>query len=335
MKKKILLIAPLFFNYYKEIMTEAESLGYEIDYICDAPSNSNISKAIGRINKNFLKLSTKKYFNNYVIKEIKGKTYDYILLIAGMTFSLTPKMIEIIKNMNPDSKCIMYQWDSESNLSYCTKIHHYFNHIYTFDMNDYLKNTYYKFLPLFYTKSYQKIGLQNKQIYKYDCCYIGTAHPKKYKEITLMSKSIKEKYQSQYIYHYMPSIMKYIYQKVISPEFKSAHLSDLKKEKLSTSQIMEIISDSRCVLDAPQEGQTGLTIRTIECLGAKKKLITTNQDIKKYDFYNPSNILIYSDKIDFNSSFFSEVYSEIDDKIYQKYSLKNWLLTLLKEGGTE
>ena len=53
---------------------------------------------------------------------------------------------------------------------------------------------------------------------------------------------------------------------------------------------MEIFSDSRCILDAPQAGQVGLTIRTIECLGAKRKLVTTNSDIKNYDFYNENNI---------------------------------------------
>ena len=53
--------------------------------------------------------------------------------------------------------------------------------------------------------------------------------------------------------------------------------------KVPASEVMKIFKESRCVLDAPQAGQTGLTIRTIECLGAKRKLITTNKDIVKYD----------------------------------------------------
>ena len=60
MKKKVMLIAPLFFGYYQEMIKELELMGCEVDYICDAPSNSNISKAIGRINKNLIKGSTKK-----------------------------------------------------------------------------------------------------------------------------------------------------------------------------------------------------------------------------------------------------------------------------------
>ena len=52
--KRLLLIAPVFFGYYKDMILEAEELGYHVDYLCDAPSNSNISKALGRINKKLI-----------------------------------------------------------------------------------------------------------------------------------------------------------------------------------------------------------------------------------------------------------------------------------------
>ena len=39
--KRLLLIAPVFFGYYKDMILEpAEELGYHVDYLCDAPSNS-------------------------------------------------------------------------------------------------------------------------------------------------------------------------------------------------------------------------------------------------------------------------------------------------------
>ena len=46
MAKRLLLIAPVFFGYYKDIMEEARSLGFEVDYLCDAPSDSNVSKEV-------------------------------------------------------------------------------------------------------------------------------------------------------------------------------------------------------------------------------------------------------------------------------------------------
>lgn len=65
---------------------------------------------------------------------------------------------------------------------------------------------------------------------------------------------------------------------------------------------MKIISDSKCILDSSQDGQIGLAIWIIEYLGAKRKVITTNADVKNYDFYKEKNVYIY-----------------------KKYSLKSWL----------
>ena len=76
MKEKLLLIAPLFFGYYLDIIDEAEREGYEVTYVCDAPSNSNISKAVGRINKNLI---------NKVIRSIE-KSFSmlfYVFLILS------------------------------------------------------------------------------------------------------------------------------------------------------------------------------------------------------------------------------------------------------------
>ena len=93
---------------------------------------------------------------------------------------------------------------------------------------------------------------------------------------------------------------------------------------------MDIFENSKCILDAPQAGQSGLTIRSIECLGAKRKLITTNEDIKKYDFYNENNILVFNDNLEINNNFFSSPFIEINEDIYTKYSLRKWLETILQ-----
>lgn len=128
----------------------------------------------------------------------------------------------------------------------------------------------------------------------------------------------------------MPSKFKFIYHKLFSPEYKDAKLSDFQLNKLQANEMMDIFENSRCILDAPQAGQSGLTIRTIECLGAKRKLITTNKDIKKYDFYNENNIFVFTDTIDVNSKFFNSPFVDIDESIYMKYSLREWLRTILE-----
>lgn len=329
MDKKLLLIAPLFFDYYKEIIKEAELLGFQVDYICDAPSNSNISKAIGRINKKLLQNSTKKYFNDSVLPKIKGKQYNYVLLVAGMTFAFNSDMMRTVKELNPEAKFVMYQWDSEKNLPHSTAIHQYFDKLYSFDLNDCQQSAKYEFLPLFYTRVYEEIGETQVKSFAYDCSYVGTAHPQKYKDINEMAAQLKTVMPKQFIYHYMPSVLKFAYHKLLAKEFRHAKFNEFKTEKLNANQLMQIIKDSKCILDAPQAGQTGLTIRSIECLGAKRKLITSNPDIKKYDFYDPVNVLVFDGTIDPKSEFFKCNYKEIDEKIYKKYSLREWLKTMV------
>ena len=67
-------------------------------------------------------------------------------------------------------------------------------------------------------------------------------------------------------------------------------------------------------------------MRSIEMLGAERKLITTNAAIKEYDFYNPNNICV----IDRNNpvidkQFLSIPYESVSPELYHKYSLDGWL----------
>lgn len=330
-KKKILFIAPNFFGYYKEVIKELQKCNCEVDYFCDAPSNTNISKALSRLNRNIIKFSMNKYFHKEIIPVISKKKYDYVFIIIGMTFSFFPKMIKEIKEKNKDAKFIMYQWDGEKNISFVNEIHNYFDYIYTFDRGDCEKNKKYSFLPLFYTRNYENVGKRKNVIFEYDVSYIGTAHPQKLLMVNKMSEQLKDIFKRQYIYHYMPSRFKFIYHKLTSKEYKGVKLSDLKLKKVPLEKTMEIFEKSKCIFDAPQKGQTGLTIRTIECLGAKRKIITTNKDIKNYDFYNENNIYIYDGDININAEFFKKDFEEIPKELYEKYSLRNWLKTMIKD----
>lgn len=327
--KKILFIAPTFFGYYKEIIKVLEK-NYEIDYIEDIPNSSNIYKAVSRVKRNWTKILVKRYFTEKIKPLILEKKYDYVFIIIGMTFSLFPEMIEEMKKIQNEAKFIMYQWDGEKNISFVKDIHKYFDDIYTFDRIDAEENNLYKFLPLFYIDKYEKVGKKQRRSYKYDVSYIGTAHPQKIKLINEIAEKLKKIYPLQYIYHYIPSKIKYYYHKILNEEYKDIKFKDLKTKKVSFDKAIEIFEESKCILDAPQKGQNGLTIRTIECLGAKRKLITTNKDIVNYDFYCPENIYVYDESFDFNSVFFKTNYKEIDVNIYEKYSLHNWINEMIK-----
>ena len=83
---------------------------------------------------------------------------------------------------------------------------------------------------------------------------------------------------------------------------------------------------SKAVLDIVQEGQIGLTIRTMETLCLHKKLITNNKDIVNYDFYNKNNIFIIGvDSFDDLKLFINTRVGKVDKKILSKYNFVDWV----------
>ena len=325
---KLLLIMPKFFDYPEVISDELMSMGYEVDYFDDRPSTKGIIKAVIRVNKNLINGYIRKYFNT-IINQIGGKKYNIVLLISGQSLSFSKKMLSELKASQPQATFILYQWDSMRNFPYIGEMHDLFDKMYSFDRTDCSKYAELNFLPLFYSRKYEKLGMKREENFRYDFSFVGTAHPKKYKFIREMSEQLKKVYPKQFIYFFFPSRIAYYYRKLCAPEFKRAKISEFHFVPLKGEQMDKLILNSRCILDSPQAGQHGLTIRVLEALGAKKKLITTNKDVFNYDFYRPENILVYDGKIDLNNIFFVSPYKELDSALYKKYSLRNWLKTML------
>ena len=250
---------------------------------------------------------------------------DVVFLISGQSLSFSENMIAEIKNCQPQARFVLYQWDSQTNFPYIKKIQQYFDKCYSFDKRDIKETPSLKFLPLFYSKVYEEIGRKNNTDFTYDFCFVGTAHPKKYKFINMMSEQLRKVYPEQFIYFFFPSPIVYFYRKVRNKELRHAKYKEFHYTPLKGKEMNDIYESSRCVLDSAQDGQMGLTIRVLEALGAKKKLITTNEDIVNYDFYCPENIYVYNGNIDLENVFFKEDYKELDKEVYEKYSLRSWL----------
>lgn len=325
---KLLLIMPSFFNYPVLICDELKRLGYDVDFFDDRPSTNAWVKAAIRIKKDIIKGYIKKYFK-FVMKTVGKKKYDVVFLISGQSLSFSEDMIKQIKDSQPQARFVLYQWDSQTNFPYIKSMHHYFEAVYSFDKMDVESTPGLRFLPLFYSRNYEDIGKVKKRDYKYDFCFVGTAHPKKYKFINMMSAQLKKVYPRQFIYFFFPSKIVFFYRKIHDKELRKAHMKEFHYVPLVGPEMEEIYKESRCILDSAQAGQIGLTIRVLEALGAKRKLITTNEDVVNYDFYCPENIYVYKGNINLNNPFFREEYKEIEKEIYEKYSLRCWLNEIL------
>ena len=94
---------------------------------------------------------------------------------------------------------------------------------------------------------------------------------------------------------------------------------------------IEEMKKSRVLCDVTQKNQSGLTLRVLEAIFFSKKLITNNLFIEKYDFYNPSNILIYTDHTtrDDIHTFLMKPYEPVDDKVLARYEVTNVLKNIV------
>ena len=324
--KNILYIGPKFFGYEVEIQKTLEELGANVDFYDDRPKNDFLTKVLIRLNlKKFIKSKIDKYYQ-FIYTEIKNKTYDYVFVVAPE--ALDYEKLQEIKKIQKNSIYILYMWDSFENKNSFNTIE-LFDKVITFDDND-AKKYNLEFLALFYIKEYENIKITKQ--YKYDICFTATAHSDRYKIAKNIEAQLLKYDRKMYSFFYLPSKVMYWVRKLFVQKYQYGDIDDFSFSSLSQKEIINKIEQSKVVLDINHPLQYGLTSRSIEALGANKKLITTNKNIKNYNFYNKNNILIISrDNPIVPNKFFEIKYEEPLKNIYEEYSLNNWLLNIFME----
>jgi len=97
-------------------------------------------------------------------------------------------------------------------------------------------------------------------------------------------------------------------------------------KQIPLTQVNDNLFNAQVLLDINRKGQSGLTFRVFESIVLEKKLITTNKDIKNYDFYNSNNILVIDEKEpNIPLSFFNTKYEKIPEIIFKNYILSQWI----------
>jgi hypothetical protein len=98
-------------------------------------------------------------------------------------------------------------------------------------------------------------------------------------------------------------------------------------KSLSEAGVMRWYARARCILDLPNNLQSGYTMRTFEALGAHRKLITTNQRIKEEHFYTPQTVFVTEGGV-FPDKAFLHSPANVSPELEQ-YSLRTWIVRLL------
>lgn len=323
--KNILFFSPAFFNYENIIAEKMRQMGADVDMYDARSVISSLSRALIKLSPVFFRNRTIKYYES-IIEQNKEKKYDYIFIIKC---DMTPDVIlQRLKQIYPDAKLCLYLWDSVANSRGIIKKFKYFDTIHSFDMNDCEKYSELKFRTLFFADQYRKPPVSSN--YKYDISFIGTIHSDRYRIISQIQSIAKKHGLNCYWFLYLQSEFMFYFYKFTKREFRKANKLCFSFEKKSITDIAKVIDESKIVLDIQHPKQSGLTMRTIEMIGMNKKIITTNKNIIKYDFYNPENIAVVDrNDIEISNDFFCKAYCPIPEGIYENYSLKNWILDVL------
>jgi hypothetical protein len=262
-------------------------------------------------------------YYNKILESSSKKKFDYLFVNRGEI--VPPFFLEDFKKIHPECMFIFYTWDSFTNHNHPIKILKYFDRKFTFDSDDAIKFEL-NFRPLFFLDKYRDLKELINLSPKYNLLFLGTAHSDRYKISSAINLWCQNNQLNTFFYYYMHSRLVYFFKKFFDKSFEEFDLKKLSFKSLSLDSILEFYKVSDVILDINHPLQKGLTMRTIESVGAGKKLITTNTEIKKYCFFNPKNIYVIDrNNIKMDKVFFETKYEDIDPGIYEKMSIEGWI----------
>ncbi len=326
--KKILFLAPSFFGYENKIKLKMIEMGAIVDFYDVRSVTSAFEKALLKISPNIFTIKTSKYYDK-ILRENKGKDYDFVFIVKCDMISC--QILDRIRKNYKNAFFCLYLWDSIKNIQGIHAKFKYFDRVLSFDRIDAKNNKGIIFRPLFFLDEYRRTKVcPTENEYQFDLSFLGTIHSDRFAIIKEIRKICDDWGLKFFSFQYLQSGFMYYCYKILKNEFRETSKNDFNYEKLESVNIAEIVDKSKVILDIQHPQQTGLTMRTIEMIGMNKKLITTNQDIKNYDFYDPYNILVIDRKnIKIPKEFFDAEYRPIDEKIYEKYYIESWINDIL------
>jgi hypothetical protein len=215
--------------------------------------------------------------------------YDYITFLADNY----PNIRIIVWYWNPVFRCFDPNLLRKKNIEF-----------WSFDREDCTKYNL-KYNTTFY---FDTILIKNI-IQEKDYLFLGADKGRKESLIQLKNKLIERNVSADFY---------------IVPDKNESNADQIKPVRYN--EYLHMIEKCRGIIDYIQPGQAGLTLRPLEALFFKKKLITNDTRILNEDFYNANNIFVLNhDNWDEILSFTHSCYIDILEEVVEKYDFLNWL----------
>lgn len=306
--RKILMIGIGFYDYEKCIVDRLRERGASVFYFQDFPESTLLSrlkayrtKAISRHEEDIQAVA-------------RCENFDQVLIIKGVDLRI--QFLKSLRENLPNSEFILYQWDSLARLDGIEKKLHFFDRIFSFDRLDVLAHPEMIFRPLFFRE--HSIS-KDQRMLDIDVAFVGWLHSDRFESIRRLQKDAAAMGLRSYIYIYTGWLtwLKLFFR-------GKAH--DVYTRPLPYIELLNVFGRAKCIYDIPHPLQNGLTMRAIETLGMRKKLLTSASDIVNYDFYSADNVFVFrSNDVKMDKKFILTEPTSVDSKILERYTLDAWL----------
>lgn len=322
--KKIIFAAPRHFRLNELIKIELETCGSEVVDLSFFDNKFKYKNFVERLKSFFIKnFGGNKYYKTYLIykrneSQITEKLAtvheaDYALIIRPDVFP-----IDILKEITAKAKkSAGYQWDGLNRFPNVYKTIPIFDLFYVFDKNDLIEPST-KLATNFYPETFTPTQV----IPPSDLYYAGSYNKSRIKDL---EDIIDKAYELGLNVDYS------LYSRKKSHQSNS-HLTitDIATDYFTN---LEHVVSTKVLIDVVNPTHDGLSFRTFEAIGFKKKLITTNKSIVSYDFYHPNNIFIWTNESTAKDlkDFIELPFIAIDESIRKKYGFKSWIKYMLNE----
>lgn len=325
MKKKILLVIPDYDDFPDLFERNLQYAGFETYVITDAieslPQYKLKNKGLHFFRKIFK--GDRSLKQNLIVQQKKTElsnkfkklpdNLDYILVIRPDHFD-----VEFIKALKLKTQnLIAYQWDGFAKFPNVKSYIPFFDSFFCFETEQdsrlkFITNFYFDFNP-------PKISIEKSG--KLLLYFVGLYRENREKKINRFIDEVSNL-----------DIQLWVNIQYWNKKEKTNPKINYIKKRISFAENIENVQKADVLLDFVDPLHHGLSLRFFEALYYKKKVITDNKEVKKYDFYHPNNIfLIENENYSYISEFLTLPYFEINDKIVQKYSFSSWIKEITKQ----
>jgi hypothetical protein len=262
---------------------------------------NSIEKIIRRLQIAFNLPSVAIWINNW---KNKINQYECIIIHASI---LTPSIVQYIRKRNKNIRIIVWYWNPVDKCVDIEKFKPFDCEIWSFDETDCEKynlkyNTQYYFNDVSLPKAGPSV----------DVFFVGGDKGRIVDLISLKS-NLDEQGISNYFH--------------ITPTGKeNAAYREYYSKRISYDDVLRHIASSKVIVDYVSDKQSGLTLRPLEALFFKRKLITNDKSIEKRDFYCKDNIFIIGkDEFKDLKTFIEGPYREIREDVVSRYDFSEWI----------